>query len=248
MSSDTLEIDGKLLHPIKEASELVSYSRDYVTRLAREKKIVASYVGRQWFVDLKSLQSYVEAIILEQEIRKKQLSAERKRENQIREAVKQQHTLHLKKIKTLHVKSVAVASLVLVFGLATGLIGSQLISFLNPLPVQVANTFDTQEIQSPDKVALSETSSDNFYYDENSSPTHFQKTEELHSIGDIQNGILLLPEGDKATIEVVLSDKVIVRELSDGTKVVVRVDANGREIGNEIPFVTVPVEHKKVPI
>jgi hypothetical protein len=45
-----------------------------------------------------------------------------------------------------------------------------------------------------------------------------------------------------------MSDKVIVRELSDGTKVVVRVDANGREIGNEIPFVTVPVEHKKVPI
>lgn len=245
--ADALEIDGKFLHPIKEAAELVSYSRDYITRLAREKKITAIYVERQWFVDLKSLKSYVEISALEQEIRKKQLSAERKQENQIREATKQKYTLHLKKAESLHKRSVVVASLVLMFGLMTGLAAHRLIS--NPTQPQVANTFDAQEIQSPIAVVAPVVESDSPLVNAVAPDSvEFHQSEEIRLIGDIRNGVLLLPVTDQAAIAEMLSDKVVVRKLADGTEVVVRVDATGHEVGNAVPFVTVPVERQEMQI
>lgn len=246
--ADALEIDGKFLHPIKEAAELVSYSRDYITRLAREKKITAIYVGRQWFVDLKSLKAYVETSTLEQEIRKKQLSAERKHENQIREAAKEQHTLHLKKAESLHMRSMLVASLVLMFGVMTGVVTHQLIS--NPSQPQVASTYDAKEISSsiaivpPTDIDSSTTSVNEAMSDF----VEFRQMEELRLIGDIRNGVLLLPTDDQASIAEMLSDRVVVREMPDGTEVVVRVDATGHEVGNAMPFITVPVEHTEAQI
>ena len=53
--SVTFEIDGKKLQSIKSAAKLTSYSRDYITRLAREQKIVASFIERKWFIDIESL-------------------------------------------------------------------------------------------------------------------------------------------------------------------------------------------------
>ena len=41
-----------------EASKLVGYSSDYITRLAREGKIDAKQVNRQWLVDLDSLKLF----------------------------------------------------------------------------------------------------------------------------------------------------------------------------------------------
>lgn len=248
--SAALEIDGKFLHPIKEAAQLVSYSRDYITRLAREKKITATYLGRQWFVDMESLKSYVETSVLENEIRKKQLSVERKNEGQLKKAVEEQHTLHLKKAKSLHARVVTVASLVLMFGLMTGLATNQLITFSNSPQPQVANTYDTKLSQSEMVANISSPVSDDSSYAVASltNPTESFGTQEIRSLGDIQNGILLLPNGGQAEIEKVLSDKVVVRELSDGTKEVVRVDATGREVGNAVPFVVVPVERQEVQI
>lgn len=126
--SRTLDINGRLLHPVKEAAASVSYSRDYVTRLARENKIIATNVGRQWFVDLESLKGYIENVSIEQEIRKKQLSFDRIKEREIREATIKQHTLHLGKVKMLNVKAVLVASFVLSLGLFSGFVAHLLIS------------------------------------------------------------------------------------------------------------------------
>lgn len=86
--STQLQIDGVTFLPIKEAAKVVSYSRDYVAKLAREEKIVASQIGRQWYVDLLSLKSFAEAAALEQEVRKQKLSAERKREQSIKSEVR----------------------------------------------------------------------------------------------------------------------------------------------------------------
>ena len=248
--ADTLEINGKFLHSIKDASDSVSYSRDYITRLAREKKISATYVGRQWFVNLKSLKSYVETSALEQEIRKKQLSDDRKKENQIREATRNQHTLHLKKAKSLHARSLVVASLVLMFGLTTGFVTNQLISFSGSSQLQVANTFDAKETPSPIVLASEKDvqPTDLVVNVQSSDFVEFIQTEEIRPIGDIQNGVLLLPSVDEATVVEMLSDKVLVKKLPDGTEVVVRVDAAGNEVGNPVPFVSVPVEHQEIQI
>lgn len=247
--TSTLEIDGKNLYPIKDAASLVSYSRDYITRLAREKKITATYVGRQWFVDLDSLKNYVDTSTLENEIRKKQLSAERKNEGQLRKVVEQQRTLHLKKAKSLHTRAAVTASLVLMFGLMTGLATHQSISNSNVSQPQVANTYDTQINQLPDPVpeVIVEPVITKKDEDETGS-VEYLHTQEIRPIGDIRNGVLLFPDGNDTNLENMLSDKVIIKDLPDGTKIVVRVDAAGREVGNAMPFIVVPVESEEVQI
>ena len=104
-----LEINGKILFSIRDAAHATSYSRDYITRLAREGKIFASHVGRQWFVDVDSLQAYAEAVALEQEVRKQQLSEERKRERQLREVVGFQHALRSQAAQKFEFKAVLVS-------------------------------------------------------------------------------------------------------------------------------------------
>jgi len=59
MESEFLIGNRKLL-PLKKAAEKVSYSRDYVARLAREGKIAALQVNRQWYIDPESLQNFFE--------------------------------------------------------------------------------------------------------------------------------------------------------------------------------------------
>jgi hypothetical protein len=85
--STTVEIDGVTLVPIREAALRVKYSHDYVSRLAREGKIIASQVGRKWFVDPVSLKNFsAEAEVLET-VRKEELRQERKRELMAKEAL-----------------------------------------------------------------------------------------------------------------------------------------------------------------
>jgi hypothetical protein len=46
------------LIPAKEAAMHISYSADYISRLAREKKIVAEQRNRQWYVSLDSVKQF----------------------------------------------------------------------------------------------------------------------------------------------------------------------------------------------
>ena len=242
--STALEIAGKNFHPVREAAGVVSYSRDYITRLAREKKITAAYVGRQWFVNLDSLQSYVESAALEQEVRKKQLSVERKRENELRSVTKQKHMLHMQRAKSLHGRAVAVASLVLMAGLATGLATYQLAVAPSFSEQQVASTIDTQtpeQLSAPELATQAVT-----FIDSATGQVTYSQDESIRSLGDVRNGILLLPSNDSSSIRDMLSDEVVVREDVSGSMVIVQVDTDGREIGAEVPFVVVPVEGSEI--
>jgi len=82
--SDTIIINDKTYHAIRCATDAVSYSADYVTRLAREKKILAVQLGRRWYVHIDSLQAYAAVQQQEQTIRQKHLRAERQRERETR--------------------------------------------------------------------------------------------------------------------------------------------------------------------
>ncbi len=118
--STTIEINGVNLIPLKEAATAVSYSRDYVARLAREEKIVASQIGRQWFVDPISLERFViEAKSLE-EVRKEELRAERKHELIAKQALTTLQS-EIKKTESRHRLDALTATLaVLCVGVFTG--------------------------------------------------------------------------------------------------------------------------------
>lgn len=240
--SNAIEIDGKILHPVKEATNFVSYSRDYITRLAREEKIVASTIAGQWFVDIDSLKLYESLSALEQDVRKSQLSEERKRERQIRDAVEKQNSLHDKKEASLHQRALVTAALVLGFGLTGGYAIHQVTSLTNPQQAQLANTFNSAEIVNPNseiKVAEPQTI-------QIESEEAGLATQEVKSLGDVNNGILLLPSGTTLDTEEIFSDMVIVKKMSDGSERVVRVDGEGNLVGQEIPFVRVPVPKQNI--
>jgi excisionase family DNA binding protein len=119
--STQIEINGSSLISIKDAAKRVSYSRDYVVRLAREQKIVASQIGRQWFVDLSSLQNFAKSVELEQSVRKQSLSHERKRERAVKLELDALHS-NVESIKhKSRTHSLVAVALVLTFGLFSGI-------------------------------------------------------------------------------------------------------------------------------
>lgn len=118
--STTVEMNGLSLIPIREAASRVSYSRDYVARLAREGKIVASQIGRQWFVDLASLQNFsAEATALE-EVRRQDLRAERKRELMAKESLSVLDEVVVRRAATQRFDAAVVTAAVVCLGLLTG--------------------------------------------------------------------------------------------------------------------------------
>lgn len=248
--TSALEIDGKSLLPIREAVQATTYSRDYVTRLAREKKIIATNVGRQWFVDVDSLKAYAEVSALEQEIRKRQLSAERIRERKIREAVEGRQALYKKQTKTLQVRSLAAACLVLGFGITGGLVAHSTLPLSEMVGGWWVHTQETSvaQVSRPtlDTASRSEIDrkSNLASVTETTISTAAEQSNnggyEVHSLGEKRNGILLLPEAT-STVADLFSDRVVVEKLSDGTQVVVRVDAAGNVVGRAVPFVNIPV-------
>lgn len=75
-----VELHGVAYLSTHEAAKLVGYTSDYVSRLAREKKIEATRVGRQWFVNPISLENFCAIANREREARNKKLRTERKAE------------------------------------------------------------------------------------------------------------------------------------------------------------------------
>ena len=79
----TLTINNKIYLRSKDAAVDAGYTSDYVTRLAREGKIIAEQVGRQWFVDPKSLEEFLSERNNELDTRKEELSRKRKQERKL---------------------------------------------------------------------------------------------------------------------------------------------------------------------
>jgi hypothetical protein len=236
--SSAIEIDGKKLLPIKEVVTKVSYSRDYVTRLAREGKIIASHIGRQWFVDLDSLISYNESANAEQEIRKKQLSEERKKEQAAHLAILEKREINHAREKFVPMKAAIASFMVAAFGLMGGWsiynlsTGEAGLSFFPESEVRVIDA--QSNLASASKSTPTE-----------AAPFVASSTFSINKISDeVSEGILLLPEGSlNATVTDLFSDEAQVLTNGEGVQVVVRVDENGRPVGNVIPFVKVPVNN-----
>jgi hypothetical protein len=68
-------LNGNTYIGSKDAGKLVGYSYDYVSRLAREGKVIAQKVGQSWFIDPESLQSFVASQKSNRELRGQLMSA-----------------------------------------------------------------------------------------------------------------------------------------------------------------------------
>jgi hypothetical protein len=249
--STQLEINGVTLLPIKEAAALVSYSRDYVAKLARERKIVATQMNRQWFVDVVSLRSFAEVASLEAEVRKQQLSAERKREQTLKQQVSEIRLAKKSHLKRARVRAPLVASLVLFLGLATGGVfySADLI-----MSGTYGQDFITQSVTNPANVQLADADGEVGFKSATAEPVAiytevtevtevplFIESAEVRAMTEAE-GILLLSEG--ATIESVddikslFSDEVDIEMLSERDGVVTYRRSDGTE--SNFPFVYVP--------
>ncbi len=252
--SEHIEINGIKLLPIKDTAEAVSYSRDYVARLAREQKIVASQVGRQWYVDLLSLKSFSEIAEMESSVRKQQLSQERKREKDLKDQLAEIKS-HLKvKSKAVRPRARVMAVSVLAFGL---LAGTGLYSALSFFP-QHANDISLARVITDKKVPEIKPVVENelkvidpeldlhqvaVVTQISEIPVFTEEVDIRFLSADTNNGILLLPKKadseTKTEIPELFSDYVIVNFVDEDRGVVVY-DKDGKV--TELPFVAVPVD------
>ncbi len=234
-----LEINGKKLLSIKDAAKAVSYSRDHITRLARENKIVATHIGRNWYIDINSLKSYEEVSKTEQEIKQRHLSEERRRDLQVKEVLRARQQVHARKGRTSKKIATAFASLALTLGLVSGVLLNYTIGAKISGQQQIATVTTSQGLSEKPQV-VPESSSAMFQPD-------FEEDSRVRTFSEADSGILLLPQFSKDDVNRVqfvrnyFSDPVEVVVGENGETFVVMVDENGNPIGEPIPFVSVPI-------
>ena len=238
--STHVEIDGISFLTIKDAAKAFSYSRDYVARLAREGKIVATQVNRQWLIDAVSLQNFAEASELEQSVRKQQLSLERKREQIIKQEVVDIKKEIRLKVKSIGMQSQMVAACVLCLGLFAGAGIYTTASLINAPTTSVANLGSVSPVEEVymDEMPLAEVTPQptTLYSTEVEYPLFVDEDEtRALSIGNAEGVFLLGRDGDVRTAE-----DVEVEFLENNTGVVKYQKENGEVV--EYPFVSVPVE------
>jgi len=245
--STHVEIDGISFLPIKDAAKAFSYSRDYVARLAREGKIVATQVNRQWLIDSVSLQNFAEASELEQAVRKQQLSLERKREQVVKQEVKTIKKEIRTKTKSVNFHAQMVAACVLCLGVFAGAGVYTTTSLMTAPATSVANlgtAAPAEEVVYIEEVPLaSATAQPTTLYSSEVEYPLFVVEEETRalSIGNAEGIFLLGRDGDVQTAEdiaALFSDDVEVEFVDDNTGVVRYEKEEGVVV--EYPFVSVP--------
>lgn len=251
--STAVEIDGVALLPIKEASKRVAYSRDYVARLAREGKIVASQIGRQWYVDPLSLERYRQESALVEELQKQALSDERKRE---REAVVALKSIELATLDTIQrdrtpalMSTLAVLMVGLVtggmfysfsvfYGVPAGILDSN-IAIVKPALNQAVDSVESEVVTSLPVEPLP-----TLLY---TAEDEVVVKEEVVPLEDA-SGVLLLARNKQAdnpeVIAELFSDPVEVEFQGDGSGSVRYERADGTVV--EVPFVRVPAANSTV--
>lgn len=229
----SLVIDHKEMHDIKSAAEIIGYSRDHITSLARAKKIVAAQVGRQWYVDVDSLKQYASVTTLEQQVRQKHLSEDRKTQKEFAQKISDAKVARSKS-KTRNSKRtkeavVAMAVVMFVVAGALSVAGEELLA---RAPYLAANT----KLAAAEQSSLSDTPL--VVGMEAAAETTFNDgTVEVSRLAASEEAIVLLPELAAAS-STIFSDEVTIVRQENGMQVIVPV---GRPASEGVPFATVPI-------
>lgn len=80
--AQSLYVNGKRYVPSTELAKRFNYTSDYISKLARDEKILGTRIGRQWFIEPESLHTYIQQLEVEKRIKQEQLSRERKVERE----------------------------------------------------------------------------------------------------------------------------------------------------------------------
>jgi excisionase family DNA binding protein len=218
--------------PIKEAIVRTEYSRDHLTRLAREGKIKAAQVGRSWMFEPTSLESYLAEAVLEQEIRKRHLSRARRREREIRAVVSEAESELEVAHRSARLKAHTVAIFVLVCGaLFGGVMERGFVSSImqHAVVIQSATVVEAPALETPVQLE---------------GVMQFETSVTSEALGaHPSHGVLLLPRTTPHgvhDIQDLFSDPVLVEQRGDAM-IIVRTNEAGVPVGTEIPYVVVPV-------
>lgn len=245
--TSSLDIDGKNMHSIRYAAGHSGYSPDYITRLARDEKIVAAQIGRKWFVDLESLSHYSAIAAIEQKLRQQQLSDERKRERQLKDILEVKLEHRVRHHRTLALRAKVLTGGVLALGLLAGFAIEKLPYF--SVNRQVASAPLIQQLQGGNVIPPAATATTSIPVGAevlNFSHESFR----LSTLHAPAQGVLLLPVAENASsslnVEALFSDDVKVLTAGDGQRFLARLDGKGVVV-EKIPFVVVPINSEKIP-
>lgn len=214
----------------KAASDIVPYSRDYIARIAREGKIQAVQIDRQWFVELTSLQNFYEQSLIEESVRKRHLSQKRKLELEVKENYKTRLDQLQQKRSAGPVQAVALAVLFVLGGVSSGFLflngnsGSYVANVLGSEVGTISPDVPSAFVQKNVVVGFSDRSN----------------VEETTRPLSLRGGIVLLPtetQNPHADVKDLFSDEVVVTETSSSSSVML-VDQNG--VKTTMSFVRIP--------
>lgn len=237
------------MQSVTAAAASVGYSRDYVTKLARDQKIIAIQNGRQWFVDLQSLEEYAEKSLTEQKLRQHELSEQRKAEREKALAMAEAEKIPTPYFKRVAQQKSSVAMLALLglastysflhFSLLTSSVAGIQAASSAVIP-EFQNAESAYEIAVGTSVSATEPPVQQIDFT--------QESMRLADMENFQDGILLLPvaSGTKPVApESLFSDKVEIFTDEQGQTFVGRVD-DKNQVVSKIPFVVVPVDANQV--
>jgi excisionase family DNA binding protein len=247
--SSFIEIDGKKFQSVSDAARLTGYSRDYIGRLAREQKILATQVGRQWFVSVVSLQEYAKTAEREQKLRQQKLSLERKLERETTRRVeeKKRKVQIEKQRKTFRAKASAIVVLALGVTLGVVLNSTSLATLGSKKQIASAPQAEvfppaTGEFEVATGKTIEQVRFDSIDFS--------QESVSIATLDGDGVGVMLLPQGsDKTLTEAemknLFSDPIHLVKDEGGNQYVVRKTQDGRE--ERLPFVVVPVTNSVTP-
>jgi len=230
-----LQLGSSQLLPVKEAAEFMACSRDYVTRLARENKITATLINRQWLVDIDSLKNFFAFSQYEMAVRKKHLREIRKKEL----LVKQEFSEKINSLKInqdqIGTKTAVVSLTLLLCGIGTGLllnftniyISFDRVAVLAQIPQGIVTNF-FHTLTGENKIVVYDEWVSNFGL--------MERTDKLL----MSNGIIIFPANvspDQNEIGNLFSDNTVIEVTGINTGLV---RADGFQNGRSIPFVKIP--------
>lgn len=223
-----LPVDELELLPIKEAVRVTEYTRDYITRLAREGKIAAAHLDRQWYVSLPSLRAYAEQAAIEQEVRKCQLRLARQRERDYHTLLDSVRQEQQQRAVGLHHRALVSMVAVMSLGLMIGLVGYQVAD-----PV-----FMTLGVSGEQVASVGETAG---LSDRATADRADRRSYSVAPLAHAEEGLLLLPhQATSAAPRAYFSDPVTVEVVAGQAYVRLRDDAGSSSL-RRVPFATVPV-------
>lgn len=237
------------LVPLKEAVDLVSYSKDYVAKLAREKKIKAEQINRQWYVDLKSLKSFEQISDYEKKLRAEELSKQRKLERLAKEKTVELEKRISPKLQNASATAFQFSIAVLLIGVFSGLGLFKFGDFVSPQfsgqlagllsPTRDSNSDGKEEfipLSNSQELAIQDTVSLEPVFEPSVTHEDIVLGEEMVVLVKNNTPVETVEEMTK-----LFSDEVVVLEGEDGEPRVYAVSNEGEVIGEGLILVSIPV-------